>query len=44
MVNAIDESSDVVAWILEEAVRKRQYQSNECDGSETLNMKLDRIE
>ena len=49
MVNTIDESSDIVAWILEEAVRKRQYQSNECDGSEcdgsdTLNMKLDRIE
>jgi len=44
MVNAIDESADVVAWILEEAVRKRQYQSNECDGSDTLNMKLDRIE
>ena len=44
MVNAIDESSDIVAWILEEAVRKRQYQSNEYNGSDTLNMKLDRIE
>jgi len=44
IVNAINESSDVVAWILEEAVRKRQYQSNECDKSDTLNMRLDRIE
>jgi len=44
MVNAIDESADVVAWILEEAVRKRQYQSNACDGSDTSNMRLDRIE
>ena len=44
MVNAIDESSDVVVWILEEAVRKRQYQSNECDGNDTSNMRLDRIE
>ena len=44
IVKAIVESSDVVAWILEEAVRKRQYQSNECDKSDTSNMRLDRIE
>jgi len=44
IVKAIVESSDVVAWILEEAVRKRQYQSNACDGSDTSNMRLDRIE
>ena len=33
-MNAIYESADVVivAWILEEAGRKRQYRSNECDG------------
>jgi len=45
-MNAIDESADlvVVAWILEEAGRKRQYRSNECDGMGTVNMKLDRIE
>jgi len=44
MVNANNETSDVVVWILEEATRKRQYQSNEYDGSDTLTMKLDRIE
>ena len=44
MVNAIDESSDVVTWILEKNWQKRQYQPTECDGSDTLNMRLDRIE
>jgi len=31
MVNVIDESADVVAWILEEAVRKRQYSINQMN-------------